>query len=352
MLGSLVGILFIAQLKPEPSAMEQAKTAIAILQQCEVPRLDGLEFHEVEIRIFIDELSFREAPMHRETLLTYGWLRPDEGDVVCLDGIPRELVKDNGQADLDEVAKERLGGRPFWYSRDDSPGLIGLLAAGRLDLVRTVFKKPDQTKWPTGQYIEGGIVATYFRRIYNRAAFLYVAGRDHEALALLRQVSLWSAHRAKAIAESKKNLYGNANESTCQAIERLAAKLYSGIVEGLFLEQYSRPEIDFETLSEMSMDSRLYTLFANLDRVKSHGMIVPGGAFFDGDPIFDAIVAEGEAAFSKLLQATTETRLLRLKYQRLPGSLCHIYTIADIARTAMWRIKNPSAGIRRDPPPF
>ncbi|MCH7904176.1 MAG: hypothetical protein IH944_06365 [Armatimonadetes bacterium] len=352
MLVAVIGALIIGQERPQISVLEQTRSAVAVLQECGMPEIKGLPFHKVELVLFKDELS-RPVYTRDKFIESYGWILPiSEGEklrAVSLDGIVREVKADFGQVDIDLAISNREQGSPFWRDRTAYPGLIGLEASGRSDLVDLVadsFRKYP----PAGTFIEGGLVATYFKRIYNRAVGYYMTGDNAEALRLLAQVLKWQAIRAEEFSATGKARYSGLHEDISRSVCRLAGRLYRGVSDRVYRSGVPDPELNEDLLADSDQYTRVQQMVSQLHSVKPRAFLVPGGAFFQGDPIFDALVAEGQGAVYQLLNAIDNLRPIRVSYQRFAGSLATVYTVGDLASRAIWRINRKEIKSLKDAP--
>ncbi len=262
----------------------------------------------------------------------YGWVDPDGKHAVLFDGVEYPIQSIPAPADLESIVKRGAGGAGI---HTPSPIDVGtssvvlpalLLLVGRTDLAEALFKSR-----PRGYSNSGaGYLFTHLAQRYNMlAAQALISRKDAEGVEWSRELFLVDTVREKANLPAVRDVTVDRDESV-----EYANKLFHD-----FRRRVDHPKaepIDLVALRKQDQAHQIATLVEDLDTVEGKQMSQPGGAEFYEEPVYGALVKEGQAAVPALIDAfQNDDRFSRtVSYGRNFFPMRSIHTVKDVA----WRL--------------
>ncbi len=329
----------------------------------------GGEYREVEIFNRHNE---------KNTMQTHAWVFP--GDfAVSWDGLVYRVKASGARANLDQdiraiVAANPWGGRmPIVFRRDPEPATavfwsdlrrnqtlvpasIALLARlGRTDLAAQLWQSgPHEDE--EGLWLAAAATA-WFATAYSRLVGMFGTANDDEAADIAESILLWRSrvpeswrvrnngvpkripdisfldHVPDLLRDSQRRLRGPKRET----VDLLAVgQDKTGSAEFL-----KRPQA-----------ARIAYLIERLENVRGEKMMWPGPLMYSGDPVFDLLKKEGDAAVEGLLAAyENDQRLTRtfdysrpwsIEYTPVPVHQVIEILLGDILGTARVQSSTPA----------
>ncbi len=248
---------------------------------------------------------------------THGWVLPGDAPhfAVCWNGLVYPAVSVGDAADVARDAEVMLKattqgfGEAWTEVHQISAGhplpmkAAMLLRLGRGDLAARLWENDEKDKEMTDPY--GALASEWLWSLFNRAVCAHMRGDD--ALALLSARALEKYQRAVKAempthgeSDAEKRLLGFLRplpELLADQERRAAEKPH----------ELALARTDFPTKAD-----RITALIGDLDEVNARQWGQPGGVWLGGDPIVQALIAEGDEAVEPLLRCLEEdARLTR-----------------------------------------